>query len=252
MVPLASLPESSETRRQAFQVLRAGLSGAGGFTTRPPLESLLSSGVPALDRLLGGGFPHGMLVVLEGGAGRWSIAARLIAQVTRRGLAAVIDDGALYPPSLARAGARLDRVLVVSASVPLGIARAADILIRSRACRLVVLPAVVLRDAVWMRLASLAHRAGVLVIAVAARAGAALGAACGLRIRCILERVVVAGSRGLWCSFAGFELRAELSKHKRSASTAHARVRAVDALDGASVRERILESIEGGRRAALR
>ncbi|HTX59650.1 MAG TPA: hypothetical protein VMH02_08200 [Verrucomicrobiae bacterium] len=205
----------------------------------------------ALDGLLGGGFPWGMLVVLEGRAGRWSIAARLLAEVTRGGLAAVIDDGSLYPPSLDRAGVRLDRLLVVPAAAPLGVARAADILIRSRACKLVVLPAVPLRDAVWMRLASLAHRAGVIAIAIAAQPGTALAAAAGLRVHCALERAVLCGTRGLWCTFAGFELRAELRKHKRAVG-AHANLWAVDAPAGAPVRERGLALVQGGRRAALR
>jgi hypothetical protein len=265
MAPLASLPESSESRREVLAALRAELSGAGGPTARIALDSLVPSEIPALDRLLGGGFPRGTLVTLEGSAGRWSIAARLVASVTRREIAAIVDDGGLYPPSLAQAGARLDRVLVVPARTPLGVARAVDVLLRSRACRLILLPAVSLRDAVWVRLAGLAHRAGVLLIAIVAsraeckdvRAGASLAAASGLRLHCALERVAIHGTRGLWCSFAGFELRAELRKHKRAAAGACVRLRAVDALDGAALRERILETTlkpagEERSRAALR
>ncbi len=259
MAPLASLPESSESRREAFAALRAGLSGAAGPSARVSLENLIPSEIPALDDLLGGGFPRGTLVTLEGNAGRWSIAARLVANVTRRGVAAIVDDGGLYPPSLASAGARLDRVLVVPARTPLGVARAADILLRSRAAGLILLPAVSLRDAVWTRLAGLAHRTGVLLIAIPgaecrdARAGASLTAASGLRLHCALERVAIHGTRGLWCSFSGFELRAELRKHKRAAHGASARLRAVDSLDGVPVRERTLKLVpEVNRRAALR
>jgi hypothetical protein len=262
MAPLASLTESSGSRREAFAALRAELSGAGGPTAQVALEDLISSDIPDLDRLLGGGFPRGTLVTLEGNAGRWSIAARLVANVTRRGIAAIVDDGGLYPPSLASAGARLDRVLVVPARTPLGVARAADILLRSRAARLILVPAVSLRDAVWTRLAGLAHRNGVLLVAIVAsqpecreaRPGAALAAASGLRLHCALERVAIHGTRGLWCAFAGFELRAELRKHKRAGSNgAHARVRAVEGLDGVPVRERHLQLVrEGKRHAALR
>jgi len=257
MAPLASLPESSESRREAFASLRAELSGAGGPSATASPESVIRSGIPALDRLLGGGFPRGTLVTLEGNAGRWSVAARLVANVTRRGIAAIVDDGGLYPPSLALAGARLDRVLVVPAAAPLGVARAADILVRSRAASLVLLPAVALRDAVWTRLAGLAHRNGVLLIAIGAsaqvRSGAALSAASGVRLHCALERVALHGTRGLWCSFAGFELRAELRKHKRAGTGASARLRAVDALDGVPARERLLETVgEDRRHAALR
>jgi hypothetical protein len=259
MAPLASLPESSESRREAFAALRAELSGAGGPSARVAPERLIPTDIPALDRLLGGGFPRGGLVALEGNAGRWSIAARLVATVTRRGIAAIVDDGGLYPPSLAQAGARLDRVLVVPAQTPLGVARAADILLRSRAAALILLPAVALRDAVWGRLAGLAHRNGILLIAIVAasqsgeaRAGASLAAASGLRLHCALERAAIHGTRGLWASFAGFELRAELRKHKRAGNGA-ARVRSVDALDGVPLRERILHSArEAERHAALR
>jgi hypothetical protein len=261
MAPLASLPESSESRREAFAALRAGLSGAGGPSARVSLENLIPSEIPALDDLLGGGFPRGTLVTLEGNAGRWSIAARLVANVTRRGVAAIVDDGGLYPPSLASAGARLDRVLVVPARTPLGVARATDILLRSRAARLILLPAVSLRDAVWTRLAGLAHRTGVLLVAIVApqaecrdaRAGASLTAASGLRLHCALERVAIHGTRGLWCSFSGFELRAELRKHKRASHGASAQLRAIDSLDGVPVRERTLKLVpEVNRRAALR
>jgi hypothetical protein len=261
MAPLASLPESSESRREAFAALRAELSGAGGPSAGVSLENLIPSDIPTLDGLLGGGFPRGTLVTLEGNAGRWSIAARLVANVTRRGIAAIVDDGGLYPPSLAQAGARLDRVLVVPARTPLGVARATDILLRSRAAGLILLPAVSLRDAVWTRLAGLAHRTGVLLIAIVspdmerrdARAGASLAAASGLRLHCALERVAVHGTRGLWCAFAGFELRAELRKHKRAAHGANARVQAADTLDGVPVRERTLQlTREVERRAALR
>jgi hypothetical protein len=240
---MATQADPSLSRREAFAALKAGLNGAGLASPRRSLEELVPSAVPALDHLLGGGFPCGTLVALEGDTGRWSIAARLTAAVTRRSLAAIVDDGALYPPSLVQAGARLDRVLVVPASTPLGIARAADILIRSRACRLVVMPATSLRDVVWVRLAGLAHRTGVLVIAIAAPGATspALAAAAGLRLHCTLERVVLHGSHGLWCTFAGFALRAEVRKQKCAAIGMRAQLRCIDRLDGAPERERVVE-----------
>ena len=146
--------------------------------------------------------------------------------MTRRSLVAILDDGTLYPPALAEAGARLERVFVVPARKALQIARAVDILLRSRICRLVLMPAVALRDAVWTRLAKLAHRSGVLLLVMAARAGAALSAAAELRLHCALERIVMHGTHGLWGSFAGFELCVDLRKHKHLAAgrTAHLRV----------------------------
>jgi hypothetical protein len=249
MAPLAPLPEPTLTRREAFAALKAGLDGA----CRPPtLDEMVPSFVPALDRLLGGGFPRGTLVTLEGSAGRWSIAARLIAYVTQRAMAAIVDDGNLYPPGLLRAGVRLERLLIVPARTPLGTARAADVLLRSRTCRLVVMTAPHLRAAVWMRLAGLAKRGGVLLIVIVSRAAAALGGAAELRLRCSRERLVVAGTRGLWCTFAGYGVRAELHKHRRFAAGGHAAVRAVDSLDGAVLRERAVVLREVPMHAAVR
>jgi hypothetical protein len=186
---------------------------------------LLPTAIPALDRLLGGGFPSGVVATLEGETGRWSLAAGLVARMTRRSLVAILDDGGLYPPALAEAGACLERVLVVPAGKALAMARAADILLRSRICRLVLMPAVALRDAVWERLAKLAHRSGVLLIVVAARAGAALSAVAGMRLHCALERVLMHGQRGLWGTVAGFEIRVDVRKHKHMAAGGSARVR---------------------------
>ncbi len=244
MAPFAPLLEPTASHREAFATLKAGLN-ASVVPSRLPVEALIPSAIPALDRLLGGGFPRGALVTLEGATGRWSIAARLLAQVTGRALAAIVDDGALYPPDLARAGVRLDRVLIAPACTPLSTARAADILVRSRACRLVLMSAPNLRAAVWTRLAGLAHRAGVLLIAIVSHASVQLAAAATLRLDCTLERLIVHGSRGLWCSFAGYDVRAHVRKQKNVAAGAQsACVRALDALDGAVLRERTLALCE--------
>ncbi len=240
MAPLAPLSEPSQSRREAFAALKTGLNASVGAVPRLPAETVISSAIPALDRILGGGFPRGALVTLEGNAGRWSIAARLLAQVTRRALAAIVDDGGLYPPSLTLAGARLDRILIAPATTALATARAVDILLRSRACRLVLMSAPNLRAAVWARLATLAHRAGVLLIAIVERAAAPLAAAAALRLDCTLERLIVHGTRGLWCTFSGYEVMMRVRKHQRAggATSTHARVRAATALDGAVARER--------------
>lgn len=225
-------------RLAAFAALKAEMATTAAAPL--PAEALIPSAIPALDRLLGGGFPRGALVALEGDAGRWSIAARLAAEVTRRALVAIVDDGSLYPPGLIRAGARLDRVLVASAHTPLTIARAADILLRSRACRLVIVSAPALRPAVWSRLATLAHRTGVLLVVIAERAAAAIAGAAALRLECTLERLLLHGSRGLWCTLAGYDLRAQVHKHQRGAAGTSVRLRAVEAIDGLPTREAAL------------
>lgn len=240
MAPLASVSESTDPRRRAFAALKAGWSGAGE-PARLAVEPALASGIPALDRLLGGGFPNGTLVTLEGPLGRWSVAAALAARATRRGLVAVLDDGGLYPPGLVEAGVRLDRLLVLAARSPRSAARAADILVRARICRLVVMSAVVLPAVAWMRLAGLAHRSGTLLIAIATQAAAPLAAAAGVRLHCRLERVSLQGEGGVWGKVAGFSVRAELCKHKRRAPGAQADVRSVVPLIGIPERHRALE-----------
>jgi hypothetical protein len=239
MTTLAPSEESFSARREAFAELKHRLQ-AGLGSVRASIDLCVPSALPALDEMLGGGFPRGTLTTLEGpgSSGRWSIAARLLAQATQRGLAAVVDEGELYPPDLAQAGVRLERLLVVPARTALGVARAADILTRSRACRVIVMPAPPLRAAVWSRLAGLAHRAGALLVVVTPRAPGELASAATVRLQCVRERVSMFGTRGVWCTFAGFEFRAELRKHKRAVTGTHARLRAVVHDDRTPYRER--------------
>ncbi len=211
-------------RRAAFAALKAELSAKASLTSLP-VHGAVATAIPELDRLLDGGFPPGAVVTLEGTTGRWSVAAGLVAAITRRSLVAILDDGTLYPPSLAQAGAHLERVLIVRARKALEVARAVDILLRSRICRLVLMPAIALRDVIWTRLATLAHRSGVLLIVMALRAGAALSAAAELRLHCALERIVMHGTHGLWGSFAGFDLCLNLRKHKHLLAGRQAHVR---------------------------
>jgi hypothetical protein len=213
---MAPASSSATIRNPAFAALKARLDAVAAPRVR--IEDVTPSGVSALDDLLGGGFPNGALVTLEGTAGRWSIATRLLAQVTVRSTAAIVDDGSLYPPDLARAGVRLDRVLVVPARLPLVVARAADVLVRSKACRLVLVTAPELKAQLWARLATVAHRTGVLLVAVTPphpphALTVPLSAAAGVRLHCTRERAVVSGKRGLWCSFSGYDVCAELRKH---------------------------------------
>jgi hypothetical protein len=233
MAAAAAVRLEQSDRKAAFEQLRAELAAK---PSRPLVESLLPTFIPELDRLLGGGFPAGIVATLEGETGRWSLAAGLAAQFTRHGLVAILDDGGLYPPALAEAGVPLERVMVVPAlrlcseqAKALAMARAADILLRSRICGLVLMPAVALRDAVWERLAKLAHRSGVLLIVVAASAGAALSAVAGVRLHCTLERALAYGRCGLWGLVGGFELCIGVRKHKHMAPGASARVVVQDA-----------------------
>jgi hypothetical protein len=221
---MAALAALTKDRRRTFEALKASLSARGQLPSLP-VEALVPSAIPELDQLLGGGLPSGIVATLEGTTGRWSLAAGLVARMTPRSLVAILDDGSLYPPALAEAGASLDRVLVVPARKALAVVRAVDILLRSRICKLVLMPALALRDAVWTRLAKLAHRSGALLIVMAARAGASLSAVAGLRLHCALERVIVHGTHGLWGSIAGFELSIGVRKHKYMAPGGTTRLR---------------------------
>jgi hypothetical protein len=209
MLPAAALPAS---RTDVFAQLKATLSRPSGI----PLDRVFPTGIAPLDEALGGGMPLGSLVTLEGpcSSGRWGLAAALLARATQRGLGVVIDDGALYPPTLEEAGVRLNRLLVIPAKGALGIARAVDVVLRSRVARVVVLAAPVLRGAVWARLAGLAHRAGAILVVVATRAAAELAGVATVRLGCAPERALVRGTRGVWGVFCGLDVRAEVRKHK--------------------------------------
>jgi hypothetical protein len=234
MAALALSEAMVHARRKAFEALKSELSATASLPFLP-IEGTVATAIPELDRLLAGGFPSGSVATLEGATGRWSVAAGLVSAMTRRSLVAILDDGALYPPGLADAGACLERVLIVPVRKALEVARAADILLRSRICRLILMPAIAVRDSIWARLATLAHRNGVLLIVMATRAGAALSAAAELRLHCALERIIMRGTHGLWGGFAGFELRVNLRKHKHILPGRQARVR-VGEVSGAALR----------------
>lgn len=214
-------PESQAT----FESLKAGLDVRAGGRIVAAAADAFPSGFPALDQALCGGFPRGTLATLEGppSAGRTAILARMLAQATRSGLSAVIDDGTLYPPDLERAGVDLERVLVVQAHKPLDVARSADILLRAKAFPIVAMPAVPLRATVWSRLCGLAQKSGTLLLALAMHPGSELGYFASTRVRCGIDRVVWS-QRGVLGELAGYEMHAHVLKHKRGAPGATAQL----------------------------
>lgn len=90
--------------------------GLAGFRSRIPSQ-LLSTGVPSLNSLLGGGFPRGSLVEVYGSAssGRTSLALSLLAQATQQQEACAYVDvsDSLNPMSVAAGGVELRRLLWV-------------------------------------------------------------------------------------------------------------------------------------------
>jgi hypothetical protein len=225
------LPDS---RREAFAGLRAAL--ASGHRAATPeaftfaAEAVVRTGFGELDLALGGGFPRGTIATLEGaaGSGRSAIVMRLLAAATASGLGALIEspqdsEGALYPPALAAAGVDLGRLLVVTASDPNGVARAADILLRAAAFGVVVIPAVRLGATAWTRLASLTHRAGALLVALGVEASDELRYFASLRVRLRCAGVRWAGDSGLFNVLTGAGAEATVLKHKRAAPGRSAR-----------------------------
>jgi hypothetical protein len=185
-------------------------------------DAVLRTGIPEFDRILGGGLPRGTIATLEGApsSGRMAIAARLLAVGTSAGLGALVGTPA-FPPALCAAGVRLERLLIVSVAEPVGAARAADILLRSGAFAVVVIPALPsgrgTGSATWTRLASLAHRANAVLIAVGREASSELRYFASVRLETAIERIRWNGPPGHFGTLAGYDVRATVRKHKRAA-----------------------------------
>jgi hypothetical protein len=229
-----------------FEALKAGLDVRAGGRIVAACADAFPSGSPELDRALAGGFPRGTIATLEGppSSGRTAVLAGILAQATKDGLAAVVDDGTLYPPDLERAGVCLERVLIVPAQTFVEIARCTDVLLRSRAFAVVAMPASALRATVWSRLAGLAQKAGTLVLALGVHAANELAYFASTRVRCAIERVLWSQASGLLCELAGYEVCAHVLKHRRAAPGAVAHLRIIDERSGERVREQAVASEE--------
>jgi len=230
MLPVPPL----DSRRAAFAGLRAALSAEQRSASPEAFTlaegSVVRSGLGALDAALGGGFPRGVIATLEGtpGSGRSAVAARLLATATANGgLGALIEtpagsDGAFYPPALAAAGVDLGRLLIVHASGATDVARAADIVLRSAAFGVVIIPMVTLQATAWTRLGSLTHRANAVFVALGEAASNELRYFASLRVHVRATSVHFAGSERLFCTLAGLGSEATVLKHKRAVPGKHA------------------------------
>ncbi|MBV8300245.1 MAG: hypothetical protein JO083_11945 [Candidatus Eremiobacteraeota bacterium] len=217
----------------AFAALRERLDRRHRETTAAAFalgeEAVLRSGLAELDAVCGG-FRRGTIATLEGppSSGRSALAARLLAAATRRGLGAMVGVD-LFPPALAAADVRLERLLFVRVGEPVEAARAADIILRSGAFAVVVIPALPsgrgIGSATWTRLASLAHRANALLLALGDEASAELRYFATLRLETSIERVRWNGPAGHLGEPAGYDVRAVVRKHKRAAPVGAALVR---------------------------
>lgn len=254
--------DPAPAQRPTFATLKAGLDVRAGGRIVAAQNDALPSGFAELDGVLGGGFPRGTIATLEGpqSSGRTALLAGVLAEATRRGMAAIVapgeGEGALYPPDLERAGVRLERVLMTdagNAASAKDVARCADILLRSRVFAAVVMPAVPLRATVWSRLGGLAQKAGAVLFTLGVHANTELAYFASTRVRCAIDRVVWSGQPGVLCELAGYDVSAHVLKARRSAPGATARLHILDERIGhAALRSRPRVSPVGGtpRRAA--
>ncbi|MFO7155512.1 MAG: hypothetical protein DIU72_002695 [Pseudomonadota bacterium] len=182
------------------------------------LPTPLPTGLPDLDRLLGGGLPQGRIVALSGeGTGSTALALSIAAHASRTGrLVAWVDGADAFDPRGAReAGLSLSRLLWCRPKDLRAAIRAADALIASGAFPLVVLdlrreePRPVAQSA-WLRLArgAEANRGCLLVLG---EAGAQSFAAATLSPSRAKARFSGAGPGRL---FEGVELDCRLERNK--------------------------------------
>ncbi|MGH7896543.1 MAG: hypothetical protein ACREQQ_01220 [Candidatus Binatia bacterium] len=209
--------------RPVLDFLPKGVSR--GHAVRPSDERI-SSGNPALDRLLGGGFPRGQLTEIFGppSSGRTSLAYGLLAAATARGeIAGLVDGYDRFDPRRAEAaGMDLTRLLWVRPGEDVQALRSAEILLGTRGFAVVVLDladglsaASISRfDSVWPRLARQAAAADAsLVLLTRERLGGSSAALC----------LALRESQALWPRhrlraplFTGFTNRVEIVRARRA------------------------------------
>lgn len=157
----------------------------------PEPQQALASGLPEIDRLLGGGFPRGLLTEICGAAssGRTSLALALLARTTREGrTCAVLDVADGFDPRAAEAaGVVLEQVLWARAPGLRPALRATEHLLEAEGFALVLLdctaPELTAPDASWKRLARSAagSRAALVLLSLTRAAGTAAGLALEMR-----------------------------------------------------------------------
>jgi len=195
----AESPSEISSVDDLLRVLRASLpaelaervrTGAapGDASTLPRL----ATGIPALDALLGGGFPRGRLSEITGplSSGRTALAHALVAAATRNGeIVAVVDaSDAFDPESAAAAGIDLARVLWARPPRPREALRCAERLLEARGFGVVVLDQDVPIDSragesIWLRMSRSATASGTALVLLASSTRAGPFAALNLEAR---------------------------------------------------------------------
>ncbi|HSJ97258.1 MAG TPA: hypothetical protein VLC53_09300, partial [Myxococcota bacterium] len=157
---MASLPDPARSVADLVRLdpsLRTGRRLAEDLAQQARTPRL-ATGLDAVDRLIGGGFPRGQLSEITGplSSGRTSLAVALAAAATRAGeVAAWVDPSdALDPASLEAAGVVVERLLWVRPTRTGDALRCAERLLLARGFALVVLDlhSVDARASAWLRL----------------------------------------------------------------------------------------------------
>jgi hypothetical protein len=181
----------------------------------------LSTGIPALDALLGGGLARGRLSEVHGplSSGRTSVALALLARATQVGeVVAVVDAADSFHPASARcAGVQLERVLWVRPPGVSEAVRAGERLLQASGFAVVLLDASMrnrewqaLPSAVWLRLTRAAAAGGTALIVVSLRRVTGPHADFALQLQPIRARF--SGTPSL---FEGLEIEAEITRQRR-------------------------------------
>jgi len=198
----------------------------GGATAESTAR--LATGIPEIDRLLGGGFPRGRLSEIAGAAssGRTSLALALLAGSTGAGeVAAVVDCADAFDPGSAQsAGVLLDRVLWSCTPRTPQALRFAERLLEAHGFALVLLDLAIpdLRSvpATALRLARRAESTGTaLVVLTRTRA---LGTAAEVAIELAPARTRFTGTPAL---LEGLDVQVSLVRHRNTPGPRHATVR---------------------------
>jgi len=202
--------------------------------------------LPAVDALLGGGFPAGRLSEITGplSSGRTSLALALLAGLTRAGeLVAVVDRAAAFaPPSARAAGVDLERVLWARAGEWREALRCSERLLETEGFALVLLdlsapdsspfgsrrgdagprtpPAPPVARAAWLRLARLAAGTGTALVVLSGQRLAGSQAEVVLEMQPARPRF-----QGQPALLEEVETRAVLVRHRAGPAGGEARLR---------------------------
>ena len=183
------------------------------------------TGIPNLDRALGPvGIPHGRLTELFGeiSSGKTTLAYALLAACTGRGdLGAYVDpENNLFAPAAQAAGIDLTRLIVVRPKQAQQLRRAADAIVRSGACAVVVLDgwsADALQTNHYARLASHAEKNGTALVVLSQGGCQPLASFASLRVRMRgLSPLWQPGSDG-GARLRGYSIDLEIAKSKLGA-----------------------------------